>query len=116
MNHKLLMGYRGWFSTPGDGSALNSWVHWFGKTPPTAANVHVDFWPDTSELDADELFSTAMTYSNGAPAKLYSAFKQKTVVRHFKWMRDNHLDGVFFQRFLSDLPGGNLSALRNQVA
>lgn len=116
MNHKLLMGYQGWFSTPGDGSALNSWVHWFGKTPATAANVHVDFWPDTSELDADELFSTAMTYSNGAPAKLYSAFKQKTVVRHFKWMRDNHLDGVFFQRFLSDLPGGNLSALRNQVA
>jgi hypothetical protein len=31
-------------------------------------------------------------------------------------MQDNHLDGVFFQRFLSDLPGGNLSALRNQVS
>jgi hypothetical protein len=31
-------------------------------------------------------------------------------------MQDHHLDGVFFQRFLSDLPGGNLSALRNQVA
>jgi hypothetical protein len=57
-----------------------------------------------------------MTYSNGSSAQLYSAYKQKTVVRHFKWMQDNHLDGVFFQRFLSDLPGGNLSALRNQVA
>ena len=116
MNHKLLMGYQGWFSAPGDGSALNSWVHWFGKTPPSAANVHVDLWPDTSELEADELFDTAMTYSNGVPAKLYSAYKPITVERHFKWMRDNHLDGVFFQRFLSDLPGGNLSALRNQVA
>jgi hypothetical protein len=113
---KLLMGYQGWFACPGDGSAQNSWVHWFGNNTPTAANAHFDFWPDTSELDADELFSTSMTYSNGSPAKLYSAYKQKTVVRHFKWMQDNHLDGVFFQRFLSDLPGGNLSALRNQVA
>ena len=116
MNHKLLMGYQGWFSTPGDGSAQNSWVHWFGNNTPTAANAHFDFWPDTSELDADELFSTSMTYSNGTPAKLYSAYKQKTVVRHFKWMQENHLDGVFFQRFLSDLSGANILALRNQVA
>jgi len=116
MNHKLLMGYQGWFSAPGDGSAQNSWVHWFGNNTPTAANAHFDFWPDTSELDPDELFSTSMTYSNGSPAKLYSAYKQKTVVRHFKWMQENNLDGVFFQRFLSDLSGANISALRNQVA
>jgi hypothetical protein len=116
MNRKLLMGYQGWFAAAGDGSALNRWVHWFGNNTPDAANANFDFWPDTSELDADELFSTGMTYSNGATAKLYSAYKQKTVVRHFKWMQENNLDGVFFQRFLSDLPGGNLSALRNQVA
>jgi hypothetical protein len=113
---KLLMGYQGWFACPGDGSAQNSWVHWFGNNTPTASNARFDFWPDNSELEADELFSTSMTYSNGSPAKLYSAYKQRTVVRHFKWMRDNHLDGVFFQRFLSDLSGANISALRNQVA
>ncbi len=116
MNQKLLMGYQGWFACPGDGSAVNSWVHWFSSNTPTAANANFDFWPDTTELDADELFATSMTYSDGSPAKLYSAYKQKTVLRHFKWMQDNHLDGVFFQRFLSDLPGGNFSALRNQVA
>jgi hypothetical protein len=116
MNRKLLMGYQGWFSAPGDGSAQNSWVHWFGNNTPDAANAHFDFWPDTSELDADELFNTSMTYSNGSPAKLYSAYKQKTVVRHFKWMQENNLDGVFFQRFLSDLGGVNITALRNQVA
>jgi hypothetical protein len=116
MNQKLLMGYQGWFSAPGDGSAQNSWVHWFGNNTPDAANAHFDLWPDTSELDADELFSTSMTYSNGTPAKLYSAYKQKTVVRHFKWMQEHNLDGVFFQRFLSDLNGANISALRNQVA
>lgn len=116
MNRKLMMGYQGWFSAPGDGSAQNSWVHWFGNNTPTADNANFDFWPDTSELDADELFNTSMTYSNGQPAKLYSAYKQKTVVRHFKWMADNNLDGVFFQRFLSDIGGGNILALRNQVA
>jgi hypothetical protein len=116
MNKKLLMGYQGWFSAPGDGSAQNSWVHWFANNTPTAANARFDFWPDTSELDADELFTTSMTYADGSPAKLYSAYKQKTVVRHFKWMQENHLDGVFFQRFLSDLNGANISALRNQVA
>jgi hypothetical protein len=116
LHHKLLMGYQGWFSAPGDGSAQNSWVHWFGNNTPDAAHAHFDFWPDTSELDADELFSTSMTYSNGAPAKLYSAYKQKTVVRHFRWMQEHNLDGVFFQRFLSDLNGANITALRNQVA
>ncbi|MGC3958873.1 MAG: hypothetical protein QM813_13325 [Verrucomicrobiota bacterium] len=116
LNRKLMMGYQGWFSTPGDGSAQNSWVHWFGNNTPNADNANFDFWPDTSELDADELFNTSMTYSNGQPAKLYSAYKQKTVVRHFKWMADNNLDGVFFQRFLSDIGGGSILALRNQVA
>lgn len=116
LNRKLLMGYQGWFSAPGDGSAQNSWVHWFRNNTPTAANATFDFWPDTSELDADELFSTSMTLADGSPAKLYSAYKQETVVRHFKWMAENHLDGVFFQRFLSDLNGANISALRNQVA
>jgi hypothetical protein len=113
---KLMMGYQGWFACPGDGSANNKWVHWFRNNTPDAAKVQIDFWPDTTEFDADELFTTSLTYSNGSPAKLYSAYMQKTVVRHFKWMQDNDLDGVFFQRFLSDLPGGNVSALRNQVA
>jgi hypothetical protein len=115
LNHKLMMGYQGWFACPGDGSVNNAWVHWFRNNTPTAANLTADMWPDMSELDADELFATSLTYSNGATAKLYSAYQQKTVMRHFKWMQDNHLDGVFFQRFLADL-SGNIGLLRNQVA
>lgn len=116
LNRKLMMGYQGWFACPGDGSAINSWVHWFGANTPTATNAHFDFWPDTSEFDADELFDTSMTYSNGSTAKLYSAYKQKSVVRHFKWMEENKLDGVFLQRFLTDIGSANITALRNQVA
>ena len=116
MYHKLLMGYQGWFACAGDGSPVNQWVHWFRNNNPVATNATVDFWPDISELDADELFATSMTLSNGLPAKLYSAYKQKTVLRHFKWMKDNHLDGVFLQRFSSELSSPSFSALRNQVA
>ncbi len=116
LNRKLMMGYQGWFVCPGDGSPVNAWIHWFRSQTPSAANATVDFWPDTSELDADELFATSMTMTNGSSAKLYSAFTRKTVVRHFKWMRDNRLDGVFLQRFSSELSNPSFFALRNQVA
>ncbi len=116
LNRKLLMGYQGWFACPNDGSQPNRWVHWFRSQIPAATNSTVDFWPDISELDADELFTTSMTLTNGSPANLYSAFKQKTVVRHFKWMKDNNLDGVFLQRFSSELSDPAFFALRNQVA
>jgi hypothetical protein len=115
LNRKLLMGYQGWFACPNDGSPVNAWVHWFRNNTPTAMNLTIDFWPDTSEFEADELFATSLTYSNGAPAKLYSAYSEKTVRRHFKWMRDYHLDGVFLQRFSGELTSGAFFALRNQV-
>ena len=116
MTHKLLMGYQGWFGCPNDGSQPNRWIHWFRNNTPAAANATVDFWPDVSELDPDELFATSMTFTNGSPARVYSAITQKTVVRHFKWMKDNHLDGVFLQRFTSELADPAFFALRNQVA
>jgi hypothetical protein len=115
MNRKLLMGYQGWFACPADGSLPNRWVHWFRNNNPVATNVNVDFWPDIAELDADELFATSMTLPGGSPAKVYSAFKQKTVVRHFQWMQDNQLDGVLLQRFVSELSDPAFFALRNQV-
>ena len=115
MNHKLLMGYQGWFACPGDGSLPNRWVHWFRKNNPVATNATVDLWPDVSELDSDELFSTAMPLPDGSTAKAYSAFIQKTVVRHFRWMQENNLDGVFLQRFTSELSDPRFFALRNQV-
>ena len=115
LNRKLLFGYQGWFLCPQDGSPVNRWIHWFRSQTPVATNATVDFWPDTSELDPDELYATAMTLSNGTPAKLYSAYSRKTVVRHFKWLKDYHLDGVFLQRFVSELTDPDFLAVRNQV-
>ena len=115
MDGKLLMGYQGWFACPNDGSAPNQWWHWFHNQTPTAANVNTDFLPDTSEFGSNELFNTQMTYSNGAPVQLYSSAVEQTVLRHFKWMQENQLDGVFLQRFLSDLSSPQFFSFRNQV-
>ena len=37
------------------------------------------------------------------PARLFSSADQKTVERHFRWMRDYRIDGAFLQRFLVEL-------------
>ncbi len=115
LSNKLMMGYQGWFACPNDGSTVNGWNHWSSSGTPVATNLAVDFWPDVSELGSNELFSTGMKLPDGSPAKVYSAFNQTTVVRHFKWMKDNHLDGVFLQRFGSELSSSTLFPFRNQV-
>jgi hypothetical protein len=115
LTRKMLLGYQGWFACPGDSSPVNAWIHWFRSQTPAATNATVDFLPDMSELDPDERFDTLMTLSNGTPVRVYGAAKQKTVVRHFKWMRDYHIDGVFLQRFTSELSSSSFAAWRNQV-
>ncbi|MBI5526459.1 MAG: hypothetical protein HY897_08995 [Deltaproteobacteria bacterium] len=116
MEKKLLMGYQGWFYAPGDGSPINHWVHWFrSPSDPSAQNATFDLWPDLSELDADELYATNMTMPAGGAARLYSAWTQKTVVRHFGWMEDNGIDGVLLQRFASELRDPRFLTARDQV-
>ena len=115
LTHKLMMGYQGWFSCPNDSSGLGGWPHWFSKSPYVGTNLVVDFWPDVSEYGSNELFDTGMTLPDNSPAKLFSAITPATVMRHFKWMKDNHLDGVFLQRFGSELGNSTLLAFRNKV-
>ena len=116
LSNKLMFGYQAWFACTNDGSPPNRWVHWFRSQIPVATNATVDFWPDISELDPDELFSTGMTLPSGATAKLYGAYKSKTVLRHFRWMHDYGIDGVFLQRFSSELGDGSFADWRNQAA
>ena len=103
---KVLAGYQGWFNTPTDGEDLN-WKHYqtnsngVRKFEPGEATV--DFWPDMSEADEDEKYSTSFTYKDGSIANVFSSVNTKTVNRHFKWMNDYGIDGVFFQQFASNL-------------
>lgn len=101
---KAMFGYQGWFSHPDDINAPHkSLWHWGAsalKTPPKAT---VEMYPDYREYCVDEKYRSAFTYPNGNMAPLYSAGNERTVLRHMKWLRDYHLDGVFLQRFLSEV-------------
>ncbi len=116
MAGKLLLGYQGWFACPEDGSPLAAWQHWFRRGEPAgAASVRVDMWPDVSELDPDERCRTPFTLAEGRPAEVYSAYNAKTVDRHFRWMEEHGLAGVFAQRFTVRLGDPRVLDFRNTV-
>lgn len=117
MDYKLLFGYQGWFACPEDGSPLGAWEHWFRREKPAGtASVRVDMWPDVSELTPDERCRTPFTLPSGAPAEVYSAYNPKTVDRHFAWMKEYELPGVFLQRFTKGLTKPPVGGFRDAVA
>jgi hypothetical protein len=113
---KVMCGYQGWFAAPGDGSGTN-WVH-YGENRSLFAPGHCvfDLWPDVSELGADEKFPTAFKHQDGSTAYVFSPCNPRTVLRHFQWMRDYGIDGVFLQRFGADLKSANGFNHNNVVA
>jgi hypothetical protein len=107
---KVMCGYQGWFGAPGDGSPASGWRHWTSYQGPFAdGHAKVDLWPDVSELTPAERFTTGFKLSNGRPAEVFSSYKKETVLRHFQWMREYGIDGVFVQRFATHL--GNRTRL-----
>lgn len=119
LRRKVLCGYQGWFRCPGD-SAHEGWRHWSRDSKRIAPDtLTIEMWPDLSEYDDDEKYpAPGFTNPDGSPAQLFSSANAKTVDRHFGWMRDYGIDGVFLQHFAVDLPGGPLAdryASRRQV-
>ena len=101
---KVMCGYQGWFGVPGDGSPEQRWQHWTkSRGPLEDGNANVDLWPDVSELDATQRFPTGFKMADGRPAEVFSSFEKPTVLKHFEWMQDYGLDGVFVQRFANGL-------------
>jgi hypothetical protein len=104
---KVLCGYQGWFRCPGDASGLG-WIHWSRDSRRiTPQTVSFEMWPDLSEYSAAERFTApGFFYPDGKPAVLFSSDNGATVLRHFCWMRDYGIDGVWLQHFVVDLPSG----------
>jgi hypothetical protein len=116
LKNKIMCGYQGWFNCPNDQQGLG-WTHWWRNSgrPFGPGNVTVDLWPDVSELGKDELHETEFKLANGESAKVFSSANRKTVVRHFKWMRDYGIDGVFVQRFANGVKPGRLRDHKDTV-
>jgi hypothetical protein len=90
--------YQGWFAAEGDGSE-RGWRHYpfRGRFEPGACTI--DLWPDVSELADDEKYATPFRHADGRTAYVFSSFNRKTVLRHFEWMQQYGIEGVFVQRF-----------------
>ncbi|MEQ8846708.1 dockerin type I domain-containing protein [Botrimarina sp.] len=105
---KVLAGYQGWFNTPND-AADEGYVHW-----GVPGDWSIEQWPDPNDYDASELFPVpGVTTARGEQAYLFSSANGSVVDRHFEWMRQHDIDGVFVQRFrgsfMTRAPDGSYS-------
>jgi hypothetical protein len=95
---KVVCGYQGWFATPGDGSG-RGWRHYPVRGQFKPGRCGIDLWPDVGDLDDDEKYPTLFRHQDGTVAHVFSSHNRKTVLRHFRWMAQYGIDGVFVQRF-----------------
>ncbi len=105
---KALAGYQGWFRCPGDRAGFG-WVHW-SRDPRRIApdTLTFEMWPDMREYRR-RYPAPGFTHPDHAQATLFSSEDYSTVLRHFEWMRDHEIDGVWMQHFAVGLPGGPLA-------
>jgi hypothetical protein len=93
---RVMCGYQGWYRAEGDGSD-SGWVHYGTRGRFDVQHLHIDLWPEVSEYS--NTYPTAITNSDGTPARVFSPWDESTVDVHFRWMKENGVDGVFMQRF-----------------
>ncbi|MDP3069855.1 MAG: glycoside hydrolase family 71/99-like protein [Opitutaceae bacterium] len=112
---KVMAGYQGWFNAEGDG-AKRGYNHWTkGGAKPAPGNIRIDMWPDLTEFPAAERFPTDLVHADGTSAEVFSSYLRSTVGRHFAWMQEHGIDGVFLQRFINSLARGTSLAANNAV-
>ncbi len=116
LRHKVLCGYQGWFRCPGDGTG-DGWKHWSRDRRRIARDtLTFEMWPDLSEYGDDEKYPVpGFTHPDGSQAFLFSSAHPKTVERHFRWMKDHGIDGVFVQRFLVELGSPSFDTVLGHV-
>lgn len=109
---KIMCGYQGWFRCSGDISGIG-WSHWSRDAGHIDVNtLTFEMWPDMSEYPPEERFEApGFTDAGGQQAFLFSSDQPGTVRRHFEWLRQYGIDGVWLQHFAVDLPGGPLEKL-----
>ena len=96
----VMAGYQGWHNAPEDGAG-RGWYHYSsnGKFEPGSTNI--DLWPETAEYS--KVYKTSFSNADGSPAYLQSSYDASTTAVHFRWMKTYGIDGVFLQRFVSEI-------------
>ncbi len=114
LDGKVLCGYQGWFRCGDDGSN-NGWHHYAvnGKFEPGYSAI--EMWPDMGELGPGERHATAFRHADGSVAEVFSSVHPDTTRRHFRWMREHGIDGVFLQRFAADTHDTRFRGAMDQV-
>jgi len=112
LNGKVMFGYQGWFGANGDGLPGYGFRHWSldGNTP-RPGSLAFDSYPDFSEYPSQCLYTTDLVYADGKNASVFSPYCPGVVDLHFKWLQNYNLDGVFLQRFVTEIqsPGVTLT-------
>lgn len=96
----VMAGYQGWHNAEGDG-ANRGWHHYEKGNVFKPGFTNDDLWPDVSEYE--KVYPTEFKFEDGTTANVYSAYDSSTVMTHFRWMKEYGLDGVFMQRFVSEI-------------
>jgi len=112
LQNKVIAGYQGWFD--------RGWRHWTTTGKPPADGGHrgrsglsFDTWPALDEYTT--LYPTDLKLPNGKVPGLWAGTDADTVMLHMKWAQDYGVDGVFLQRFVSELHDPKMLAERNTV-
>ena len=98
----VMADYQGWHNADGDGAG-RGWYHYRGRDGFRPGSTNVDLWPEVSEYP--KTYKSPFTFDDGTVACLQSAYDETTVDTHFRWMQEYGLDGVFMQRFVSEIRG-----------
>jgi hypothetical protein len=115
---KIMCGYQGWFAAPSD-PINRGWYHYELGNTFTPGNCDIDFWPDMSDMTSAEKYAVpGFLTQSGAQAYVFSDQNRTTVLRHFQWMADYGIDGVFIQRFATEVMnnGPGLRQFNNVLA
>jgi hypothetical protein len=78
--------------------------------PKSSKNIQISFFPGVSYLHGDDgpvadprRCRPGGLRHDSRRAEIFSSHRQATVVRHFRWMEEHGIDGVFLQRFVRPL-------------
>ena len=105
LDGRVLCGYQGWLRTPKDFEGAG-WRHCVRQRDGVWLPL-TDYLPDVSEATPEERCRLPLACTNGV-AEVVSADNRNTVNRHFGWMRQYGIDGVFVQRFPVDMYHRNI--------